>query len=79
MNKKTVAILEGIGTIVLGVLIAVFGGLAVLDIYFGIIFLVAGAALLIFHFVEVAKKMPDVNPKINENNIFTCIFSTLKL
>ncbi len=55
MNKKTVAILEGIGTIVLGVLIAVFGGLAVLDIYFGIIFLVAGAALLIFHFIEVAK------------------------
>ena len=55
MSKKALNILEGIGTIVLGVLIAVFGGLAVLDIYFGILFLVAGVALLVFHVVEVSK------------------------
>ncbi len=46
MNKKLLGILEGAIAIVLGVLIAIFGGQAVLDIYFGVLFVIAGAALL---------------------------------
>lgn len=46
MNKKLVGITEGVLAIVLGVLIAVFGGGQTMDIIFGVIFVVAGAALV---------------------------------
>lgn len=45
MNKKLVAIIEGALLIVIGVLIAVFGGGEVMDIVFGVLFVVSGAAL----------------------------------
>ena len=45
-KKKVYAIIEALGLIVLGVLIAAFGGQSVIDTYFGII-LVAGGAFVI--------------------------------
>ena len=45
MNKKLVAIIEGALLIVIGVLAAVFGGGQVMDIVFGVLFVVGGAAL----------------------------------
>ena len=45
MNKKLVAIIEGALLIVVGVLIAVFGGGEVMDVVFGVLFVVSGAAL----------------------------------
>lgn len=44
MNKKLVAICEGALLIVIGVLIAVFGGKDVMDMVFGILFIISGAA-----------------------------------
>ena len=55
MSKKLLAILEGAATIVLGVLVAVFGGQAVLNLYFGILFLVAGAGVLAFVIAGLAR------------------------
>ena len=55
MNKKVLGILEGAVIIALGVLIAVFGGQAVLDIYFVILFLIAGVSLLVVACVGLAK------------------------
>ena len=55
MNKKLLGVLEGAITIALGVLIAVFGGQAVLDIYFGILFLIAGVSLLVVACVGLSK------------------------
>lgn len=55
MNKKLLGIIEGAVTIVLGVLIAVFGGQEVMDIYFGVLFVIAGAALLAFAIVGLVR------------------------
>lgn len=44
MNKKLVAIIEGALLITIGVLIAVFGGKDVMDMVFGILFIISGAA-----------------------------------
>lgn len=46
MDKKIMTIVEGAALIVLGILLAIFGGQAVLDFYFGIIFVVAGALFI---------------------------------
>ena len=53
-NKKLPLIVESIIIILLGVLIAIFGGQAVLDIYFGIIFVVGGACLLTVGIIKMA-------------------------
>ena len=45
MNKKLVAICEGVLFIVIGVLVAIFGGGEVMDMVFGILFIVAGTLL----------------------------------
>ena len=45
MNKKLVAILEGALLITIGVLVAVFGGKDVMDMVFGILFIISGTAL----------------------------------
>ena len=55
MSKKVLGIIEGAVIIVLGVLIAIFGGQAVLDIYFGVLFVIAGAALLALSIGILAK------------------------
>ena len=58
-NKKKIAtIVEGALTIVIGVLIAVFGA-KTLNLYFGILFLIAGAGALIFELYSLIqlKKM----------------------
>lgn len=46
MNKKLVAICEGVLLITIGVLVAIFGGKEVMDIVFGVLFIVGGASLL---------------------------------
>ena len=55
MNKKIMTILQGAGLIVLGILLACFGGQAVLDTYFGIIFLITGIALCAFCVLALIK------------------------
>ena len=53
-NKKLIGILEGILTIVLGVLIAIFG-IGTLDLYFGIVFVAMAALFLVVSIVALAK------------------------
>ena len=56
MNKdKLMTILEGVIITVLGVLIAVFGISATIDIYFGVTFLVIGVALAVVAIVGLVK------------------------
>lgn len=55
MSKKVFGIIEGAAIIALGVLIAIFGGQTVLDIYFGVLFIVAAAALITFGIYVLAK------------------------
>lgn len=55
MNKKLLGVIEGALVIALGVLIAIFGGQEVMDIYFGVVFIVAGAGLLTFAIVGLVK------------------------
>ena len=46
MNNKIAKVLEGAVLVALGVLVAIYGGGAVVDIYFGIVCLIAGLCLL---------------------------------
>ena len=54
-NKQLINIAEGILTAVVGVLIAVFGIQTVVDMYFGILFLVLGAVLLVIELASLVK------------------------
>ena len=54
-KKKLYAIIESIGLIVLGVLIAAFGGQAVLDTYFAIVLVAGGALVLCLCIYDLAK------------------------
>ncbi len=54
-NKKLITVLEGAITLTIGVLIAIFGIQTVLDLYFGILFLVGGVVLLVIEFVRLIK------------------------
>lgn len=58
MNEKYKTLVSGIFCVVLGVLIAIFGGQAVLDIYFGIVALVCGLCLVCFSVYAISKKQP---------------------
>ena len=60
-SDKLSRLLSGIILLTLGVLIAIFGGQAVLDIYFGIVTLVAAAALLIIAMYQLGKEK-KLNP-----------------
>ena len=51
-NTKVSQIVTAIIIIALGVLIAIFGAAAVLNLYFGILFIVAGALLLTLGIVK---------------------------
>lgn len=55
MNKKLVAIIEGALLIVIGVLVAVFGGGEVMDMVFGILFIISGAALAVLACMTMVK------------------------
>ena len=55
MSQKVLTIIEGALVIALGVLIAIFGGQEVMDIYFGVMFVIAGAGLLAFSIVTLVK------------------------
>ena len=58
MNNKIATITEGIVAIVLGVLIAIFGGGEVLNIYVGVVCLIGGIACLLVAGYALVKKAP---------------------
>lgn len=55
MKEKLAGILEAIVIIAFGIIIAVFGGGTALDLYFAIVALVAGAALLVVNVYTLLK------------------------
>ena len=59
MNNKVARILEGAILVALGVIIAICGIGSAIDIYFGIVFSIAGAALLVLGFMGLNKKDPS--------------------
>jgi len=56
MNNKVAKVLEGAILVALGVIIAICGIGSAIDIYFGIVFSIAGAALLVLGFMGLNKK-----------------------
>ncbi len=58
MNEKNKTLISGIFCIILGVLIAIFGGQKVLDIYFGVVALVSGLCLIAYSVYALSKKQP---------------------
>ena len=56
MSKKLVAICEGVLLVVIGVLVAVFGGGQTMDLIFGIIGIAGGAALLALAILALLKE-----------------------
>lgn len=58
MSEKNKTLVSGIVIIVMGILIAIFGGQAVLDVYFGIVSLVAGLCLVALGIYAMCKKQP---------------------
>ena len=56
MNKKLVAICEGVLLVVIGVLIAIFGGGETMDMIFGVIGIAGGAALLALAVLALVKE-----------------------
>ena len=55
MKEKLAGVLEAIVIIAFGIIIAVFGGGAALDLYFAIVALVAGVVLLMVNIYTLAK------------------------
>ena len=58
MKAKQSTFISGLIMIILGVLIAIFGGETVLDVYFGIVALVSGICLLALGIYNMSKKAP---------------------
>ena len=56
MNSKVTKVLEGAVLVVLGVLVAIFGGGTAVDIYFGIVALVCGLCLIALALVTLSQK-----------------------
>ncbi len=56
MNNKVARVLEGAILVALGIIIAICGIGSAIDIYFGIVFSVAGACLIILGFMGLSKK-----------------------
>ena len=56
MNNKIARILEGAILVALGIIIAICGIGTAIDLYFGIVLSVAGAAFLILGFMNLSKK-----------------------
>ncbi|MBQ4254457.1 MAG: hypothetical protein II721_00465 [Bacilli bacterium] len=57
-NQKVVGIVDGVILIVVGILIAIFGGQAVMNIYFGVAAIIAGVALLALQIYALIKNLP---------------------
>ena len=55
MSKKVLGIIEGVVITVLGILVAIFGGQAVMDIYFGVLFCIAGASLIALNIATLVR------------------------
>ena len=55
-NEKVVRILTGVVILTLGILIAIFGGQAVLDIYFGVVALIGAASFLVLSMYQLGKE-----------------------
>jgi len=70
-NERLIRALEGTLILVVGILIAIFGIQSVVNIYFGILFLVAGVLLLGVELVKLVKSR-----KLTFTGLFTGIAST---
>ena len=77
MNEKNKTLLSGIFCIVLGVLIAIFGGQTVLDIYFGIVALVSGLCLIAYGVYAMSKKQPVPSSSLILGSVLTAVGVTL--
>ena len=77
MNEKNKTLLSGIFCIVLGVLIAIFGGQKVLDVYFGIVSLVSGLCLIALGAYAVSKKQPLPSSTLILGCVLTAVGITL--
>lgn len=77
MNEKNKTLLSGIFCIVLGVLIAIFGGQTVLDIYFGIVSLVSGLCLIAYGVYAMSKKQPVPSSSLILGSVLTAVGVTL--
>lgn len=64
MSKKVLNIIEGAAIVVLGVLVAVFGGIQTLSTYFGILFIIAAAGILALGIVALVKTKITTYPVI---------------
>ena len=58
MDKKLTTAIEGLFLAVLGILVIVCGVGQTVDIYFGVVAIVAGLLLLVFAGLAISKKMP---------------------
>ena len=77
MSEKNKTLFSGIFLIVLGVLIAIFGGQTVLDIYFGIVALVSGLCLIAFGIYAMSKKQPVPSTSLIFGSVLTAVGITL--
>lgn len=77
MNEKNKTLISGIICIVLGILIAVFGGQKVLDIYFGIVALVSGLCLVATGIYAMSKKQPVPSVSLILGCVFLAVGITL--
>lgn len=77
MSEKNKTLVSGIFLIVMGILIAIFGGQAVLDVYFGIVSLVAGLCLVAMGIYAMSKKQPVPGPTLILGCVLLAIGVTL--
>lgn len=77
MSEKNKTLFSGIFLIVLGVLIAIFGGQTVLDIYFGIVALVSGLCLIALGIYAMSKKQPVPSTSLIFGSVLTAVGITL--
>ncbi len=77
MIDKNKTLISGIFLIVMGVLIAIFGGQAVLDVYFGIVALISGLCLLAIGVYALSKKQPLPSASLILGTILVSVGVTL--
>ena len=77
MSEKNKTLVSGIFCIILGVLIAIFGGQEVLDIYFGVVAVVSGVCLLVLSIYTMCKKLPVPVPSFIMGCVLTAVGITL--
>ena len=72
-KQKNSKLISGIVVLVLGILVAIFGGQAVLDVYFGVIALISALALLSLTAYQMAKKQFDQVSNLVLGAIFAAV------